>query len=192
MKLISILTMAALLASPAAFANWVLSKDESKITFSSTKKENVVEVHTFEEFAGQVLKDGRATIDINLASAQTNIEIRNERLDTLLFDVSKFSGARVKGNVDVAKTNALAVGQSYTETLKLTLHLHGIHKEVSINVKVTKKSANKVQVLSVEPLLIKAGDYGLAEGVEALRKVANLSSISLDVPVTFDLLFTKK
>ena len=191
MKVFLTCVLALLAMSSTAFADWVLVKEESAITFTSTKKEKIVEVHSFMEFAGQVLQDGRAAVDINLTSAETNIDIRNDRLDTLLFQVSKFAGAKVKGTVNIDKVTKLMVGESFSETIDLSLYLHGINKEVEAKVEVTKLTADKVKVTSLSPVIISAGDYGLAEGVEALRKVANLSSINLSVPVNFDLVFEK-
>lgn len=180
------------LFSASTFANWALVKDESQITFTSIKKGSVAEVHTFTEFAGEVLKDGTAAVDINLASAETNIEIRNERLDTLLFNVEKFAGSRVKGMVDVKAAMGLKVGQAMTQALDLSLYLHGISKEVKADVQVVKLADNKFQVTSLKPVIINAADYSLVEGVEALRKVAGLPSIALAVPVTFNLVFAPK
>ena len=48
----------------------------------------------------------------------------------------------------------------------------------------------RLQVLTPAPVLIRAEDFGLAGGVEALRKVAGLESISTAVPVTVHLVFT--
>lgn len=188
----TILFVAVLGFVPSVFANWSLVKDESTITFTSIKKGSVAEVHTFTEFAGQVLKDGQAAVDINLASAETNIEIRNERLDELLFDVSKFAGSKVKGKVDLSEINTLAVGQSSKQQLDLNLYLHGLFKDVKAQVQVVKLADNMFQVTSLKPVIVNAGDFGLAEGVEALRKVAGLPSISLAVPVTFNFVFIQQ
>lgn len=188
----TILFVAVLGFVPSVFANWSLVKDESTITFTSIKKGSVAEVHTFTEFAGQVLKDGQAAVDINLASAETNIEIRNERLDELLFDVSKFAGSKVKGKVDLSEIKTLAVGQSSKQELDLNLYLHGLFKGVKAQVQVVKLADNMFQVTSLKPVIVNAGDFGLAEGVEALRKVAGLPSISLAVPVTFNLVFIQQ
>jgi len=183
--------IAFLLFTSSAFADWTLIKDESLITFTSIKKNSVAEVHTFKEFAGQVLENGKAYLDIKMDSAETNIVIRNQRLNSMLFEVAKFPGARVSGVVDIKKAQALKVGESYVEELKLQFNLHGFKQDIQTSVKVVKLSDIKIQVTSYKPLIINAPDYGLSEGVEALRKIANLPSISLAVPVTFDLTFSK-
>ena len=40
-------------------------------------------------------------------------------------------------------------------------------------------------------MIVSAGDFGLGEGIEVLRDVAGLASISAAVPVTFNLVFTQ-
>ncbi|AFP30059.1 hypothetical protein MRBBS_1121 [Marinobacter sp. BSs20148] len=40
-----------------------------------------------------------------------------------------------------------------------------------------------------QPLLVKAEDFGLAGGIEALREIAGLSSVTTAVPVTENLVF---
>jgi len=50
---------------------------------------------------------------------------------------------------------------------------------------------NQVMITSIKPVIINAEDYKLSEGVEMLRSVAKLSSISMAVPVTFSLVFKK-
>lgn len=192
MKLLPVILAASMAFAPSVFANWTLEKSESAITFTSIKKGSIAEVHSFYEFAGEVGDDGRAAVDINLATAETNIEIRNQRLSELLFEVSKFAGAKIKGVVDVKSAKALSVGQTLKQILKLNLYLHGLTKEVEAEVQIVKLSDEKYQVSSLKPVIVNAGDYGLAEGVEALRKVAGLSSISLAVPVTFNLVFVAR
>jgi len=44
-------------------------------------------------------------------------------------------------------------------------------------------------VVSERPVVISATQFGLAEGVESLRKIAGLPSISVAVPVSFVLSF---
>lgn len=46
--------------------------------------------------------------------------------------------------------------------------------------------------MTLAPLVLHADDYGLAGGVEALRKLAGFSAISLSVPVGAVLIFTAR
>jgi dihydrodipicolinate synthase/N-acetylneuraminate lyase len=56
---------------------------------------------------------------------------------------------------------------------------------LSLDVLVTKLAANKILVVSAHPVIIKADEFALAKGVEALREVAGLPMISYAVPVSF-------
>ena len=51
---------------------------------------------------------------------------------------------------------------------------------------------NGLQVHTLSPILVKAVDFGLIEGIEKLRTVAKLSSIDTTIPVTFTLVFQKQ
>lgn len=44
-------------------------------------------------------------------------------------------------------------------------------------------------VSSVKPIIIKAADYGMEEGVKKLQELTKLPSIATAVPVTFSLVF---
>jgi polyisoprenoid-binding protein YceI len=49
----------------------------------------------------------------------------------------------------------------------------------------------KVMVSTRKPILIKADDFGLTEGVEALREIMGLNFLGSTVPVTFQLELSK-
>ena len=58
-----------------------------------------------------------------------------------------------------------------------------------MKLKVTRLNDQSFSVSSLEPLLLNADRLGLSNGVEALRAIAGLPSISKSVPVTFSLIF---
>ena len=76
-----------ILAAPLSFAEWTLSPDSS-VKFLSTKNTNITEVHEFTQVSGSVSDQGSAKIAIDLSSVETGIEIRNERMQSMLFNVS--------------------------------------------------------------------------------------------------------
>jgi len=175
--------------SPSAFAQWELSGDDSNINFVSIKSLKVGEVHSFQKVTGSINDSGQVELNIDLSSVETNIGIRNDRMKTMLFDSANFLEAKITGVVDQEKVANLKDGDTFTESVKLNLLLHGVSKQVTNKVQVTKLSGNGLLVNSLMPMLINASDYGLAEGVEQLRSVAQLPSISSAIPVTFNLIF---
>jgi len=58
-------------------------------------------------------------------------------------------------------------------------------------IEVIKLVDNRLLVRSTTPIIIDAQDYDLTEGIEMLRAVAKLPSISHAVPVSYSLVFEK-
>jgi len=59
-------------------------------------------------------------------------------------------------------------------------------------VRVVKLSKDRILAASVKPIIVNADQYELLGGVEKLREVANLPSISTAVPVTFSFVFKQQ
>ncbi len=179
-----------ILAAPLSFAEWTLSPDSS-VKFLSTKNTNITEVHEFTQVSGAVSDKGNAEISIDLTSVETGIGIRNERMQSMLFNVSDYATATVSADLPETMMLALKNGETATSVLPLTLELHGEKKEIEADVLATAAADGHVVVTTQSPVLVNAGDFKLAKGVEALREVAGLDRISTTVPVTFTLLFTE-
>jgi polyisoprenoid-binding protein YceI len=185
------LLMAALVAaSGSTWAQWQLDSEKSAVRFISIKNASVAETHSFGSMVGYVNADGAVQLMIDLASVETMIPIRNERMRELLFHTAEFPSARVTANVDPAVLDAVTGGGTVATELVLVLSLHGAERELTVPVLVIGEGDGRLQVLTPAPVLIRAEDFGLAGGVEALRKVAGLESISTAVPVTVHLVFT--
>ena len=189
MKKISLVMLVMLGLSPCAFADWSLLNDESTINYVSIKKSKIGEVNSFKKLTGSINDSGAVSLNINLGSVETNIPIRNERMKTMLFEIGEFAEAKISGTVDLARVSKLEVGDTYTDSIKLKLSLHGVSKDVTGDVQVTKLTHKRLLVSSVKPVIVSAEDYNLAEGVEKLLSAASLPSISTAVPVTYSLVF---
>lgn len=177
--------------SLGAQADWQLKGDDSSVNFISIKKSAIAEVHLFKQLSGSINNNGEVKVSVDLASVDTNIAIRNERMKSLLFDVSKFATANILAKVDSGKLKAMKKGDFYQEDFDIVLSLHGIEKKITTLINVVKLADGSIRVSSVHPVIITAQDFGLSEGVEALRVVANLPVISTAVPVTFNMVFAE-
>ncbi len=177
--------------SLGAQADWQLKGDDSSVNFISIKKSAIAEVHLFKQLSGSINNNGEVKVSIDLASVDTNIAIRNERMKSLLFDVNKFATANILAKVDSGKLKAMKKGDFYQEDFDIVLSLHGIEKKITTAINVVKLADGSIRVSSVHPVIITAQDFGLSEGVEALRVAANLSVISTAVPVTFNMVFAE-
>jgi len=182
---------AVLLLTPAATAaaDWLLDGEASALHFVSVKKGKVGEVHTFRKLEGALSGMGAAVVQVDLASVDTAVEIRDERMREMLFETGKFPQATVTAKVDPGLLNTLKPGERKVVPLKFALKMHGGVKEYEAPVVVTGLKDGALAVTSRRPVVVNAADFGMERGVEALRKVVDLPSIAHAVPVTFDLVF---
>ena len=68
------------------------------------------------------------------------------------------------------------------------LAIHGESSSYTADVLVTRTESG-VLASTVKPIIVMADTHGLVSGVEALREVAGLPSISRAVPVSFNVVF---
>ncbi len=188
MRRICLIVLAALM-SPAVWADWTLDNAGSRLSFVSTKATNVAEVHTFDSLSGSVGSDGHARVVIQLASVNTLIPIRDERMREMLFQTELFPTATVDARLDIVRFINMPVSTSEILTTELLLNLGDTSLPMTAELLVTRIAADRVLVATTKPIILNAGAVDLAEGVEALREVAGLPSISQAVPVSFVLQF---
>ena len=180
-----------ILFSSSVFSDWHLVNEESKLNFISIKASNIAEIHSFKKISGNVKENGEAQLSINLASLETLIPIRNERMGNLLFETKIYPSAVFKLEVDLEKMLLIDNGKSYEVKYRGMLGFKNKQFPLLVKLKVTRLSNQSFSVSSLEPLLLNADRLGLSNGVEALRVVAGLPNISKSVPVTFSLMFRK-
>ncbi len=177
------------LAAPLNAAAWQLDNASSQLTFITTKAIHVSEQHRFEKLDGAVADDGSVSLSIDLASVETLIPIRNERMREMLFRVADYPSASLTTAVDIESLADMAPGQSQDLDLSGQIAISGGSTSVDLFVTVMKLADGSVQVTSRQPVLVTAASVDLVAGVEMLREVAGLPSISHTVPVSFTLNF---
>ena len=175
------------LAFPAA-ADWSIDSETSVLHFLSTKNAQVTEVHKFDSFNGTLSDSGKLSVAVDLSSVNTAIDIRNQRMQDMLFNVSKFAQATFEANLPESMMN-LKAGEVANGNVDGILVLHGKAVPTSVSVTASKVDEGTLTVSTTAPTLIKAESFGLAEGVAALQKIAGLKSITTTVPVTFAVTF---
>jgi len=77
------------------------------------------------------------------------------------------------------------VGASADVELTGQLTIAGQSKPLSANLRVVKLASNALLVGTRTPIVVNLKDYGLQDGVEALRSVMNLSVLASSAPVSF-------
>jgi len=189
MKKTTFSLLVAIMFSLPAQASWTLNGDESTLSFISTKAVNVAEVHKFATLTGNVDDTGNIGISINLASVDTGIEIRDDRMREMLFDTESYASAEITAQVNTTMLDELAAGHSQSMAVEGELALHGQSIPMTFEVVVARMGNGDLLVMSQKPVVVNASLFNLADGVEALREIAGLPSISAAVPVSFVLSF---
>jgi polyisoprenoid-binding protein YceI len=177
-----------LLTSGSAWADWQLDNDFSRVNFVSVKKNIIGEAHRFTRLKGVMTDDGKLSVEIPLASVETLIPIRNERIQKMLFETKLFPTADISAKIPT-KYLQLKQGESIIATIQTDVGLHGVNKLFQAEVLITRTAANKLLVTSLKPLIVNPSDFGLDKGILKLQAVAKLPSITQSVPVSFVLSF---
>ena len=181
-----------LTVSGLSSADWQLNNEQSQLNLVTIKAGNIAEVHRFDTLSGTIKAD-TATVTIDLTSINTNIEIRDQRMNEFLFETTRFATASIIAQINSKTIDNLNIGDQQSIELNGALNLHGESKTVELgSVLITRLMDNRILVASQQPVIVNAGDFKLTAGVEKLRELAGLPSISNAVPVTFTLVFDEK
>jgi polyisoprenoid-binding protein YceI len=173
---------------PAA-AGWTMDPARSHLAYVSIKAKDVGEVNSFKEMSGTIGDDGAVTVAMHLDSVETLVPIRNERMREILFRTADYKDATLTAQVDPAIIAGMQPGEITEITAEGSLSLHGETQPMVLNMQAAKLDDGTVMVASTKPLIVDAGKFGLSDGVEQLREIAGLDSISQAVPVTFVMTF---
>ena len=105
----------------------------------------------------------------------------------MLFEVDSFPDAIVSAELEVPVFTDLGVGERLQTTIDAQLSLHGIKRPVALEAAVTRISQGQWSIVSRRPTIILGTEFGLGDGIDALRQVAGLTSITPAVAVSFEL-----
>ncbi|OZY86658.1 carbohydrate-binding protein [Cellvibrio mixtus] len=177
--------------APSTAARWLLDTTKSSFHFVTVKNTNTAETFTFTQLQGTVATTGNATLSIPLASISTGFDIRNTRMQNLLFESSYLPQLHFTTQLDVSALDAMPVGAIQVQSLTGNLILHAVNKPITFDATIVKHSNTSISVSPRRPIVINSVDFELNAGVEALRVVANLSSIGEKTPVYFKMFLTR-
>lgn len=173
------------LASAAGFS---VDGTHSTVNFSTVKKQYVVEPAQFKTVSGTIDAQGAVTIDIALSSIETNVPIRNTRLQTLFFNVLQHPTATLKAQIDMAELMQMPALQRLQ--IPATLQLYGNSKTLTLDVLAAKVAGGQLLVTSMQPVIVNAQDYGVpAANLASLANTVSNIPISDRVGVNFVISF---
>jgi hypothetical protein len=190
----SLLCGASLLLATPVFADghaaWKSVADESRVAFGSIKKNTAGEVHHFNTVSGTVSETGELALTIDLASVETNIDIRNERMGEHVFQKGAAT-AVVTGTIDMEEVSDLKQGETRVVEIEATLAFAGSENDIDVEMLVAKLSENRVLVTTADFIMLSTEDLGIDAGVDMLMKLAKLPGITRVTPVAVRMVFEK-
>ncbi|MGI2260785.1 YceI family protein [Shewanella sp. GXUN23E] len=185
MKLGFMLLAAMLPLGVSSAATWDILNDQSRVSFVTTKQGSVAEVNHFAAVEGTLTDSGQFSLDIPLIGVQTGIDTRNERMQSMLFEIAKYPLLELSASVNMQAINAIAPGSQGVVTVDAKVAMHGKAQPMTFTVMVSRLNQDTMTVSSYQPVIVSAAVFELAAGVEKLREVAGLQVISEAVPVSF-------
>ncbi len=172
-----------------ASAQWSLAPSSAELNFLSTKvlsnMNSITEQSRFQTLSGAVSDDGELTLKVKLASVDTQVPIRDQRLRDWVFEVSKYQEAVISAKITKANLNALAVGKPLRIKQGLILKAHGNAIPLEAELQLVKSQDGSIYVSTTSPILLDVKQLELNKGVEKLIDVMGLASINQQIPITF-------
>jgi polyisoprenoid-binding protein YceI len=176
-------------------ARWLLDSTNSTFNFVTVKKNTAgtetPESMTFTQLQGTVSTTGQATLTIPLASISSGVDLRNTRLQSMLFESNYLPSLHFTTQLDLTAIDAMTAGSTAVQSVTGNLVLHGIVKSIVFDALVVKHANNSVSFSPRKPIVINSTDFDLNAGVEALRAVMTLSTIGEKVPVYFKMFLNR-
>ncbi|CAB3780696.1 YceI family protein [Pararobbsia alpina] len=174
----------------SAHAAWRVDNSASTFNFVTTKAPAqgvaaIVEVQKFKQIDGTLGDDGKLEFDVDLGSVETHIPLRNERLKEILFKVAGNPKAVFAGTVDARRFKAMRVGALADVDVNGQLTIDGQSNPLTASLRIVKLPSGALQVSTSAPIVVNLKDYGLQDGVEALRTLMKLDVLASSAPVTF-------
>ena len=172
----------------AGHANsWTLDGSLSNVSFGSIKNDYIGESQSFGDVSGTVSVEGAVEITLGLASVETMIDIRNERLGEFVFQNAL--SATLTAALEMDALNALETGGATTVEAYGTLNHLGLDTDVDATFFVMRLTDSQVLVTTNGMAMLSTEDAGLDDGIDKLQELANLDSITRVSPVTMRLVF---
>lgn len=166
---------------------WTLDSDLSRVSFGSIKNNAIGESHSFGDVSGTVSADGAATIELGLASVETLIDIRNERMVEFVFQNQP--KATITAQLDMAEVDSLAVGEATTVEAEGTLTLLGSETDLDANLFVMRLTDDQVMVTTNDMIMLSTEDTAIDGSIDKLQELASLDGITRVSPVALRLVF---
>ena len=190
-KKLSIIYLITLFCLPAYASDWQLNREQSAISYLSSKQATaetplIFESNLFHEFSGSI-KGSQIELVIDLNSLDTNVPIRDERIAEHVFLSKQYPQAIVSATIDGLEQLNYARKQ-----IEATLAMRGQSHRLQGEVIVKRSNPDTLQIQTVTPILVDANAYGMLDGFAKLKELVGLMQIPTTIPVSLHLVFDAK
>ena len=177
-------------ASPPVGGVWLLLPAESAIWFVGIKNNAVAVPGSFTGLEGGFdIAKSEAWLEVRVGALDTGNPERDENLRVHFFDSMNFPVARFS-MMGIPSAAALpAVGAELATTLGGKLTIHGAEFPLTVPVRVTRASANRIRVRNTKPVVLSLKDLGLEPALAVLKAVCGHEAVSAAVPIEIDVVF---
>lgn len=180
----------------SAQASWKLDGDASQLTFQTTKMAktgaSTVETHAFDSWRARVNDKGQLSVEIDLDSAKTGIEIRDQRVSEKLFEAGTYPLAVMTATLDMPTLDVMEPGDTQEMEVDGQLTLHDSTQSLPLSLQVTRLRGEQWLVQTVKPVMVDADKFSLVGGIRTLRDLAGLGDIATQVPVAVKAVMVKE
>ena len=172
-------------AQGLADSGYRLNLETAVVGVTSTKNDRISERHQIKFKTGIVSSTGQVDLVLDLRTTETNIPIRNERMQQHLF--AQFPLATVSAQLPPGVFAKARAGKAIPEPVVVTLVANGVSQTHSMQMVLEQDEMGGLIVSGKTEVDVSKLGYGA--GIETLRNLAGLLSISTLVPVDFVLPF---
>lgn len=179
------------MSGPALAASWSVATDDSKVVFGSIKAGSAGESHQFSGVSGGVDASGRVEVAIDVTTVDTDIDIRDERMLEHVLRPEKFPKATLTAKIDLDSLSEMAPGEIAQVPTEATLAFLGREIPLTTTLFVAPLTNDRVLVTTDELIMLSTADLGIEKGIDALKEIAGLPSITRASPVSARLVFER-
>ncbi len=189
--LLSLTPVAASAQDSILGSDWSMLLSQSSLKFQSVKNGTKVETSGFATFSGEMDQQGNVTLQVELDSVDTKVDLRNVRMRFLFFETYKFATATVTARMEAGVLAALEEKRRLQVPVEFELDLHGVKSTLTAETVLTMFADDMVSITTSSPVNIAAADFNLMDGVAKLQEAADVTIVPSG-SVSFDLIFKKQ
>ncbi|QIA63071.1 YceI family protein [Vibrio astriarenae] len=175
--------------SALAADSYQVDTDVSSVSFSTIKKQYIVEPAVITGLSGSLDENGKLSVSIPIKNIDTGVSIRNDRLGELFFNIATYPDVGVSAEVPMELMEGDTVIIQATIPASVTMYGKTQTLEFSLNL---VRVGDVISVFSIKPVIVDSTLFGIpAESLTALSSTVGAIPISSSVAANVSLILKK-